>query len=87
MADIDYYRLEYNEKQGVFQFDSYSKRKDEQYGWETIAMVISLDDLKKFVSTVTEKYPTLNSRGKGETFPTANEVKKLYNLFIGISVL
>ena len=86
MTAIDYYRLEYNEKQGVFQFDSYSKRKDNQYGWETIAMVISMEDLKKFMSSVIEKYPHVNT-GSGNVFPTANEVKKLYNLFIGISVL
>ncbi len=86
MASTDYYRLEYNEKQGVFRYDSFSKRKENPFGWETIAMVINLDDINKFIESVQENYPQVNTR-QGDSFPKADMIRKMFNDFVGISEL
>ncbi len=83
---MDYYRLEYNEKQGEFRYDSFLKRKDNPFGWETIAMVIALDDIKKFIDSVQKTYPQINS-GEGEAFPKNDVIRRLFNDFMGISEL
>ena len=86
MTTIDYYRLEYNEKEGLLKYEPFSKRKDNAYGWETIAMVIYLNDLLKLIETVRKTYPEVNS-GCGNNFPKTSVIKNIYNDFIGISDL
>ena len=86
MANSDYYRLEYNEKQGKFEYNSFSKRKEKLFGWETIAMVICQADLEKFMEIVKEVYPQISS-GQGDPFPKTEVIRKMYNEFIGISDL
>jgi len=86
MITLDYSRLEYNEKIGEFKYDSYTKRKENIYGWETIAMVMALDDIKKFIEKVQKTYPQINS-GEGEIFPKTEVIKRMYNDYIGISEL
>ena len=86
MATVDYFRLEYNEQQGLFAHDAFSKRKENQFGWETIAMVMCNDDIQLFIQSVQKIYPQVNT-GQGDGFPKANTIRKLYNDFIGISDL
>jgi hypothetical protein len=86
MTITDYYRLEYNEKQGAFKYDSFSKRKETPYGWDTIAMVISLEDVRKFLESVKITYPQIDS-GEGENYPNTNTIRKMFNDYIGISEL
>jgi len=86
MATTDYFRLEYNEKQGTFKYDSFSKRKENLYGWETIAMVIALDDILKFLDEVKKTFPQIDTGGS-ENYPKADTIRKMFNSFIGISEL
>ena len=84
MVDTEYYRLEYNEKLGKFEFDSFSKRKENIIEWETIAMVIRKTDLELFLKYVSDKYPSMNT---DTNFPKAIEIKNLFNKFSGLSEL
>jgi hypothetical protein len=86
MPSSDYYRLEYNEKTGYFKYDSYLKRKENIFGWETIAMVINLEDVQAFIESVQKTYPLVNT-GQGETFPKTDVIRKIFNSFSGISEL
>jgi hypothetical protein len=86
MFTNEYYRLEYNEKLGEFSYESFTKRKEGKFGWEIISMVISKNELQQFIEKVIGKYPSVNS-GSGLSYPKYNEVKKMFNDFIGISDL
>lgn len=86
MANTDYYRLEYNEKQGAFKYDSFLKRKENPFGWDTIAMVICLDDVLKFLEVVKRTYPQIDS-GEGDNYPKTDTIRKMFNDFTGISEL
>ncbi len=86
MAALDYYRLEYNEKQGEFKYDAFSKRKENPFGWETIAMVIALDDIHKFIELVQTTYPQINS-DQADSYPKTDVIRKMFNSYVGISEL
>jgi hypothetical protein len=86
MENIIYYRLEYNEKQGCFRFDPITIRNDDRYGWDTISMVIRLEETKAFIESIVKEFPDVNS-GKVADFPKAVLIKKRFSAFSGISEL
>jgi hypothetical protein len=86
MGKTDYYRLEYNEKLGKFNFGPFSKRNENVYGWETISMVITLEELQRFIDLVVKDFPDLKS-DEGKLFPELSEVKRRFNEFSGVSDL
>lgn len=86
MADAIYYRLEYNEKSGIFETNPYTKRKDNTYDWETIAMVISQSEIDNFLALVKKDFPQINS-GEKTDYPNASTIKNMYNGFSGLSEL
>jgi hypothetical protein len=86
MENIIYYRLEYNEKQGSFRFDPITIRNDERYGWDTISMVIRLEEINAFIESILKEFPNINS-GKETEYPKAVLIKKRFSAFTGISEL
>ncbi len=83
---MDYYRLEYNELQGIFRYEPISKRNDERFGWDTISMVINLEDIKSFLEIINQEFPNIKNKVDGN-FPTAIEIKNRFSSFSRISEL
>ncbi len=86
MENIIYYRLEYNEKRGCFRYDPITIRNDDRYGWDTISMVIRLEEIKAFLESIVKEFPDINS-GKETEYPKAGLIKKRFSAFTGISEL
>ena len=84
MPDIVYYRLEYNEKAGMFEICPFSKYKENIYDWETIAMVVGQEEIDAFIAFVIKEFPQVNS-GAGNDFPPAKKIKNMFNVFSGLS--
>jgi hypothetical protein len=84
MTELVYYRLEYNEKTGMFETLLFSKGKENIYDWETIAMVIGQEEIDTFLSVVTKEFPKINSGATG-SYPSAAIIKNMYNVFSGLS--
>ena len=83
---MDYYRLEYNESLGKFRYEPITLRNDERYGWETLSMVINVEDVKNFIALMESEFPNINS-GHVMDHPKASVIKKKFSSFSGISEL
>ncbi len=83
---MEYYRLEYNEKLGKFRYEPIAKRNDDRHDWETLSMVMNLEDIKHFINVVLTEFPAINSNN-AIGCPKASEIKKRFNSFSGISEL
>ena len=77
-------RLEYNEYQGGFHFNS-GLREPNSLGWATICNSISRKQCVEFTDLILEKYPAINFENKSENsadYPSLTLIKQEFIDFL-----
>jgi hypothetical protein len=73
------YRLEYNQKQGLFNFEDTEKNNKNTFGWIKVCDKLSEAQCIEFTKKMDKKYSSLGSSKK---FPTTETIKAEFVEFL-----